>query len=157
MTGLRSLLIFQLAGCLLLTSVSGCNTCASCQSYVGWNGCISKGVIEPKLPPRDNACCGPHCTYTAPNAGTGTGPCNTTPEFRCLLDTHCGIEEPSLPFTYRSLSDCDLIAENQVRLSMGYARLLSFPFNNSTCQALNTKCGTNCCCRENCPTMFCKF
>ncbi|KAI8042097.1 hypothetical protein M5D96_003399 [Drosophila gunungcola] len=115
------MLIFQLVACLIL-STWGCQE-KSCQPFTGWNNCFDNGIKEPKLPPRDNTCCGPHCVYTGPNPPS-SGPCDCNPRTRCLLDTHC---------------------------------LLSFPWTEKVCLGMNKKCGINCCCRENCPTLFCKF
>ncbi|XP_016974121.1 uncharacterized protein LOC108040935 [Drosophila rhopaloa] len=151
MAATRVLLIFQLLACLMLST--WCCQKRSCQAFMGWNDCFDNGIKEPKLPPRDNACCGPHCVYTAPNP-PGCGPCNRNARTRCLLDTHC---TELMPFTFVNMSDCDLDRANRARLKNGFARLLSFPWNNKTCLGMNKKCGINCCCRENCPTLFCKF
>ncbi|KAH8337570.1 hypothetical protein KR074_006887 [Drosophila pseudoananassae] len=157
----RNLLIFHFCSCLLVVLSEPCRVKSPwktlCQTYTGKNGCVDDGVTEPPLPPRDNTCCGPQCRYTAEN-GQESGPCNDTARWRCLLDTHCGMGNvTSLPFTYNFLSDCQLQSKNAERLSQGYARYLSFPWTKETCEAQNSKCGINCCCRENCPTLFCKF
>ncbi|XP_043640346.1 uncharacterized protein LOC122611388 [Drosophila teissieri] len=151
MTATRVLLIFQLLACLMAL-ISGCNQ-KSCHPFIGLNNCDGKGYKEPKLPPRDNACCGPHCVYKAPNS-PNTGPCNCKAVNRCLLDTHCGAGQP---FTFVCMSDCDLNKKNADRLAAGFARLISFSWAEKKCLGMNTKCGINCCCRENCPKQFCKF
>ncbi|XP_016954788.1 uncharacterized protein LOC108027746 [Drosophila biarmipes] len=148
----RVLLVFQLLLCLMAT-ISGCQTSRSCQPFIGLNNCYNSGGKEPRLPPRDNTCCGPHCVYTPPNTQR-CGPCDGAARTRCLLDTHCG---SGMAFTFVRLSDCDLSKRNADRLKAGFARLLSFPWDQKKCLGMNTKCGINCCCRENCPKQFCKF
>ncbi|KAH8353337.1 hypothetical protein KR084_010337 [Drosophila pseudotakahashii] len=154
MMATRVLLSFQLLACLM-AAILGCQKSSpkSCQPFIGLNKCFDNGVKEPRLPPRDNTCCGPHCVYTAP-CRAPVGPCNCTAQNRCLLDTHCGA---GMAFTFVCLSGCELNKLNAERLKTGYARLLSFPWNKKKCLGMNTKCGINCCCRENCPKQFCKF
>ncbi|EDV57591.1 uncharacterized protein LOC6541110 [Drosophila erecta] len=151
MTATRVLLILQLLACLM-TLISGSNL-KSCHPFIGLNNCVASGYKEPKLPPRDNACCGPHCVYKGPSVSC-TGPCNNKAVNRCLLDTHCGAGQA---FSFVCMSDCELAKKNTNRLAAGYARLISFPMAKNKCLAMNTKCGINCCCRENCPNRFCKF
>ncbi|BFF94450.1 uncharacterized protein DMAD_12076 [Drosophila madeirensis] len=142
------LLLLSLAT-LLAVQVLGCSQ--SCQPFTGLNSCQDPGITEPKLPPRDNACCGPHCVYTAPNAGS---PCEPEAEDRCLFDTSCSNGQP---FNFVTISGCDLQATNQDRIANGFAPLLAFAYTETVCNNLNKKCGLNCCCREFCPTQFCKF
>ncbi|XP_017074997.1 uncharacterized protein LOC108110440 [Drosophila eugracilis] len=149
MDATRVLLIFQLLACSM--SLMSCCQRRSCQPFTGWNNCVDKGLTEPKLPPRDNICCGPHCVYTPPEPPK---PCNCTVIQRCLLDTHCG---GGMPFKIVRMSGCALEKENASRLKDGYAILISFPFDQKKCLSMNTMCGINCCCRENCPKLFCKF
>jgi len=116
MKAIRTLLIFQLLVCLI-TAVLGCQS-RSCHPFTGLNNCFNTGGKEPRLPPRDNSCCGPHCVYKPPNP-QNSGPCSPTARTRCLLDTHCG---GGMAFTFVCLSDCDLSKKNAVRLKGGFAR-----------------------------------
>ncbi|KAH8249621.1 hypothetical protein KR032_010941 [Drosophila birchii] len=153
MAAIRILLISQLFTCVLV-SVSACLTpvsVKSCVPFVGVSQGINPQIREPKLPPRDNTCCGPHCTY---NALTPPGPCNKTVTGLCLLDTHC---ENNVAFYYREMSQCTVRSLNECRLKKGMARLIPFEMNKKSCVAQNTKGGVNCCCRETCPTQFCKI
>ncbi|XP_017047324.1 uncharacterized protein LOC108092300 [Drosophila ficusphila] len=147
----RLLLIVQILACLIFT-ISACKK-RSCQPFTGWNNCVDNGIKEPKLPPRDNTCCGPQCVYTAPEPPK-LGPCNCAAKGRCLLDTHC---TAGMPFTYVTITRRELDKQNAARLEDGYAPILSIDWDQETCLSMNTKCGINCCCRENCPTLFCKF
>ncbi|KAH8246611.1 hypothetical protein KR038_005329 [Drosophila bunnanda] len=154
MAAIRILLIAQLLACLLVSaSASAClspSSVSRCVPFLGLCGCANTNIQEPKLPPRDNACCGPHCTYTALSP---PGCCNNTVTGLCLLDTHCQYNKP---FYYTEISICKLRAINENRKKAGFARLLAFDMNKKTCELQNTKCGINCCCRETCPTQFCK-
>ncbi|KAH8267421.1 hypothetical protein KR018_001031 [Drosophila ironensis] len=159
MSTTRILLIVQILNCLWLALILGCNQCGSkCYPFLGLNGCYDRGIREPKLPPRDNTCCGPHCNTSALNPQT-TGPCNSTRILRCLLDTHCGLTDVAEDvFTFHSMSECEFLALNAERMAKGFARFLTFKVCKRTeCEGNNKKCGLNCCCRENCPQMFCKF
>ncbi|KAH8282132.1 hypothetical protein KR054_005733 [Drosophila jambulina] len=153
MAAIRILLISQLLACLLV-SASACLTpvsVSSCVPFVGLNQCVNRNIKEPKLPPRDNACCGPHCSYKAITATPVC--CNATVTGLCILDTHC---RGGVAFYFTKMSDCTLRSKNAKRQKDGYARLISFNWTRKTCEAQNTKCGINCCCRETCPTQFCK-
>ncbi|XP_017154593.1 uncharacterized protein LOC108163678 [Drosophila miranda] len=149
MEATRIFMLLQILATLLLVEVSGCSQ--ACQAFVGLNGCSDNGSVEPNLPPRDNTCCGPHCVYTAPNAGSA---CSNTATDRCLLDTSCSNGQR---FNMDCISECALQTKNQGRIANGLAPLISFGFGKDHCDGLNTKCGQNCCCRETCPTQFCKF
>eukprot|EP00099_Drosophila_melanogaster_P011262 NP_001285576.1 uncharacterized protein Dmel_CG31698, isoform B [Drosophila melanogaster] len=151
MRAIRVLLIFQLLACLMAV-ISGCNQ-GSCHPFIGLNKCNGNGYKEPKLPPRDNACCGAHCVYNGPSC-QNPGPCDSKPVNRCILDSHCG---KGVAFYFVCKSDCELIKENEARQAAGYARLLSFSWGKQKCEGMNYKCGINCCCREYCPKRFCKF
>lgn len=176
MAAIRILLISQLFACLWISSPTcqACETSQACVPFTGLNGCVRSNTAEPDMPPIDNACCGPQCTYGALNGDPGT--CDsTTSKWRCLLDTHCGY---NVTFIYRQMTDCEFRQMNINRISAGQAReylkcfkhlfpvfiriftysgLLSFNWNEATCLAQNTKCGLTCCCRETCPTQFCKI
>ncbi|KAH8337568.1 hypothetical protein KR074_006885 [Drosophila pseudoananassae] len=159
----RCLLILQILACLLVVSVSGCRVISPwkslCESYVGLNCCVDNGKWEPKLPPRDNTCCGPQCRYTALKPPTPPPRCGCEEKkCRCILDTSCGKGKPTLPFSYQCLTDSELTKKNAQRKLDGYAQLLSIDnWCNKTCMSKNFKCGINCCCREICPQSFCKF
>ncbi|XP_022219010.2 uncharacterized protein LOC111071797 [Drosophila obscura] len=149
MEATRILLLFQTLATLLLVQVSCCSQ--ACPAFVGQNGCRDNGLTEPRLPPRDNACCSPQCTKTAPNEG---GPCSPTEASRCLLDTSCS---KGLPFSFVCMSGCEIQTINQERLKNGFAPLITFNFKKSYCDGLNTKYRLNCCCRQTCPKRFCKI
>ncbi|XP_034128970.1 uncharacterized protein LOC117584267 [Drosophila guanche] len=142
------LLLLSLAT-ILWVPISGCSQ--ACHPFTGLNACRDPGITEPKLPPRDNACCGPHCVYTSPNR---EGTCSNTKTNRCLLDTSCS---NGLAFNFVCISGCELQTVNEGRIKKGFAPLLPFNYKKTVCNELNKKCGINCCCREFCPKKFCKF
>ncbi|KAH8246633.1 hypothetical protein KR038_011700 [Drosophila bunnanda] len=152
MSAVRIILIFHLLAALWI-SIPACGSVKYCVSFTGENGCIKGNYTEPDLPPIINDCCGPHCTYTAPNGPPG--PCDdTTARGRCLLDIHCSC---NLTFIFREITDCDLRDMNDARAAAQLARYLSFNWNETFCLEQNFKCGINCCCRETCPEKFCKI
>lgn len=125
MRAIRVLLIFQLLACLMAV-ISGCNQ-GSCHPFIGLNKCNGNGYKEPKLPPRDNACCGAHCVYNGPSC-QNPGPCDSKPVNRCILDSHCG---KGVAFYFVCKSDCELIKENEARQAAGYAREYLYNFMSS--------------------------